>query len=106
MLNNRKRRPTHPGEVLREEVLPGLDITQGAFAEMLGVSRRTLVELLHERRSVTPDVAHRLARVLETTPEVWLQMQMAVDLWDELERNAGEYKTLKAAPGVVRLGAG
>ena len=78
----RYRRPTHPGELLREEVLPGLGVTPEAFARMLGVSQRTLIELLQERRSVTPDVAHRLARVLETTPEVWLNLQGAVDLYN------------------------
>jgi addiction module HigA family antidote len=101
MLNNRKRRPTHPGELLREEVLPGLEITQGRFAELLGVSRRTVVELLAERRSVSPDMAHRLARVLGTTPEMWLNMQVAVDLWDDYERHKDEYAGLKPAKSVA-----
>lgn len=48
----------------------------------LGVSRRTVSELLHERRPVTTDTAHRLARVFGTTPESWLRMQEAVDLWE------------------------
>lgn len=97
MLNNRKRRPTHPGEVLREDVLPGLGVTQGQFAEMLGVSRRTVVELLAERRAVSPDMAHRLARVLDMTPEGWLNMQAAVDLWDDYERHKDEYEALRKA---------
>jgi len=101
MVNNRKRRPTHPGELLREEVLPGLDITQGRFAELLGVSRRTVVELVAERRSVSSDMAHRLARVLDTTPELWLNMQAAVDLWDDNERHKHKYAELKPAKMVA-----
>ena len=57
MLNNRRRRPTHPGEVLREIVLPETGMTQGEFANRLGVSRRTVNELLRERRPVTVDMA-------------------------------------------------
>jgi addiction module HigA family antidote len=101
MLNTRKRRPTHPGEVLREDVLPGLGATQGAFAELLGVSRRTVVELLAERRAISPDMAHRLARVLDTTPEGWLTMQAAVDLWDDYERHKDAYKALRPAHRAV-----
>ena len=61
-LNNRKRRPTHPGEILREDVLPAAGLTQDKLARLLGVSRRTVSEILHERRPVTTDMAHRLAR--------------------------------------------
>jgi addiction module HigA family antidote len=101
MLNNRRRRPTHPGEILLEDVLPGLGVTQQAFAAALGVSRRTLVEILHERRGVTPDVAHRLARVLGTTPEVWVNLQIAVDLWEALEKHEGEYRAIKPVATVA-----
>jgi addiction module HigA family antidote len=57
MLNGRKRRPTHPGEILREDVIPALNITQGEFARTLGVSRRTVNEILQEKRPVTVDIA-------------------------------------------------
>ena len=56
-LNNRKRRPTHPGEILREDVLPAAGLTQDKLARLLGVSRRTVSEILHERRPVTTDMA-------------------------------------------------
>jgi antitoxin HigA-1 len=85
MLNGRKRRPTHPGEVLREDVIPALKITQGDFARTLGVSRRTVNEILQEKRPVTVDTAHRLARALNTSPDVWLGLQQDVDLWDALQ---------------------
>lgn len=64
-----KRRPTHPGAILREDVLPALDITQTEFARLLGVSRLTVSELLHEKRALSPDMALRLSRLLSTSPE-------------------------------------
>lgn len=76
------RKPTHPGEILREDVLPALDMSQREFAERLGVSRRTLSELLHERRALSPEMAARLGKLLGTSPESWLAMQDAVDLWE------------------------
>ena len=81
----KKRKPTHPGEILREDVLPTLGLTQLEFANRLGVSRRTVSELLHERRPVTPDMAIRLGKLLGNGPEIWLRMQQTLDLW-ELER--------------------
>jgi antitoxin HigA-1 len=78
-----KRRPTHPGELLREETLPAAGLKQSELATLLGVSQRGINSLLQERRSVTPDLAHRLARVFKTTPEFWLRLQEAVDIWDE-----------------------
>ena len=95
MFNGRKRRPTHPGEVLREDVLPEIEITQGKFARLLGVSRRTINEILQEKRPVTVDMAHRLARALGTSPDVWLGLQQDVDLWDTLEANKNVYEQIK-----------
>jgi len=81
-LRNPKRKPTHPGAVLREDVLPGLAITQGRMAQLLGVSRVTLAQLLHEHRALSGDMALRLEKLLGTSAESWLNMQQAVDLWD------------------------
>lgn len=81
-LRNPHRRPTHPGAILREDVLPALEMTQTALAERLGVSRLSVSELLHEKRSMTPEMAVRVAKLLNTTPESWLRMQEAVDLWE------------------------
>ena len=94
-LNNRKRRPTHPGEILREDVLPASGLTQDKFARLLGVSRRTISELLHERRPVTTDMAHRLARAFGTSPEMWLGLQQDVDLWDTHRAKHKEYDRIK-----------
>ena len=80
-LRNPNRRPTHPGAILREDVLPALEMTQTELAQRLGVSRLTVSELLHEKRSMTAEMALRVAKLLNTTPESWLRMQQAVDLW-------------------------
>lgn len=97
-LRDPKRRPTHPGAILREDVLPALEMTQTEFAQRLGVSRLSVSDLLHEKRAMTPEMASRVARLLNTTPESWLRMQAAVDLWDvqkHPERLAG-IKPIKA----------
>lgn len=76
-----RRKPTHPGEVLREDVLPALRMSQGELAKRLGVSRVTINTLLQERRDLSVELAARIARLLGHTAESWLAMQMAVDLW-------------------------
>ena len=76
------RRPTHPGAVLREDVLPALAMTQTEFATRLGVSRLTISDILHEKRPLSPEMAARIARLLNTTADSWLRMQTALDLWD------------------------
>ena len=71
-LRDPKRRPTHPGAILREDVLPALEMTQTEFAQRLGVSRLSVSDLLHEKRGMTPEMAARVAKLLNTTPESWL----------------------------------
>ncbi len=95
MLNGRKRRPTHPGELLREEIVPAAELTQAELAARLGVSPRSVSDLLNERRSLTPDMAHRLARVFKTSPEFWMNLQQAVDIWEALIANREEYSRLR-----------
>lgn len=79
---NLSLKPTHPGAVLREDVLLALEMTQTEFARRLGVSRQAISELLNEKRALTPDMAERVAKFLNTTPESWLRMQEAVDDWN------------------------
>lgn len=81
-LRNPKRRPTHPGAVLREDVLPELGISQTEFARLLGVGRLTVNELLHEKRACSPEMAARLGKLLGTSAASWLSMQTALDLWE------------------------
>jgi addiction module HigA family antidote len=75
-------RPTHPGEMLREDFLPDYGLNVSSFAKALGVSRQTVNELLRERRSVSPEMALRLSRLFGNSAEFWLNAQRAVDLWD------------------------
>jgi antitoxin HigA-1 len=77
-----KRRPTHPGEMLREDFLPDYGLTVSSLAEAIGVSRQSINEILRERRSVSPEMALRLARLFGNSPEFWLNAQRAVDLWE------------------------
>ena len=76
--------PTHPGEMLREEFLVPLGITQSAFAARLGVSFPRLNEVINGKRAVTPDTALRLARVLGMSADFWLGLQQDWDLWHAL----------------------
>ena len=76
-----KRRPTHPGEMLREDFMPDYALSVAALAADVGVSRQSINELLRERRSVTPEMALRLARLFGNSPEFWLNAQRAIDLW-------------------------
>ena len=89
-----KRKPTHPGEILLEDVLPALKMTQGELAKRLGVSRLSVSELLHGKRSLSPDMAVRIGRLTNTTAESWLQMQAAVDLWT-LEQDPKRYRHIE-----------
>ena len=94
-LRHRNTKPTHPGEILREDVLPALRMTQVEFAQRLGVTRLTVSELLHEKRSMTPEMALRVATLLRTTPESWLRMQEAVDLWQVRQERADKLAEVK-----------
>ncbi|MDA0750514.1 MAG: HigA family addiction module antitoxin [Verrucomicrobia bacterium] len=77
-----KRRPTHPGEMLREDYLPDFELSVSGLANAIGVSRQSINELLRERRSISPEMALRLARLFGNSPEFWLNAQRAVDLWN------------------------
>lgn len=77
-----ENRPTHPGEFIREDILEEFGLTQGELAQRLGVSRRTINQIVNERRGISADMALRLGKFTNTTPQMWLNLQMAVDLWD------------------------
>ena len=76
-----QRKPTHPGEMLREDFIPDYGPTVTGLAELLGVSRQSVNELLRERRAVSPEMALRLGRLFGNSPEFWLNAQRAIDLW-------------------------
>jgi addiction module HigA family antidote len=94
-LRSPNRRPTHPGAILREDVLPALAMTQVELAERLGVSRLTVSELLNEKRALSTEMALRLGRLLDTSPESWLAMQDAVDLWEVRNAKLEELDSVK-----------
>lgn len=97
-LRDPKRRPTHPGVILREDVLPALKMTQKEFATWIGVSRLTVSEILNEKRTITPDMAMRLGKALGNGPQIWLRMQQTLDLWELAQQNKYQrIKTLEAA---------
>lgn len=90
-----KRRPTHPGEILREDFIPDYDLTVSGLAKALGVSRQTVNELLRERRALSPEMALRLSRLFDTTPEFWLNLQRTVDLWDAEQAIRSDVQQIK-----------
>jgi len=81
------RPPTHPGEMLLEEFLKPLGISQSAFAMRLGISFPRLNEIIRGKRGVTPDTALRLARVLGMSADFWLGLQQDWDLWHAMRSN-------------------
>ena len=80
-MRSRKRAPTHPGRILNSHYLEPLSLTITELAKTLGVSRKTLSKIVNERGSVTSDMALRLSRAFDTTPELWLNLQRNYDLW-------------------------
>ncbi|MFN2375906.1 MAG: HigA family addiction module antitoxin [Candidatus Binatia bacterium] len=77
--------PTHPGEMLLEEFLRPLGVSQSAFAVRLGISFQRLNEVIRAKRAVTPDTALRLARVLGISADFWLGLQQDWDLWHAMQ---------------------
>lgn len=75
------RPPTHPGEVLRYDVLPAMKVTQAQFAEMLGLSRQTVSTLLAGASSVSAETAVKLGTLLGNSPQFWMNLQSRHDLW-------------------------
>jgi len=77
-----KRKPTHPGEIIREDILKPLGLTVTDAAEKLGVTRKTLSALINCRSGLSPEMAIRISKATNTTPESWLFMQAKLDLWE------------------------
>ena len=95
-----KRRPSHPGEMLREDFMPDYELNVSALAKALGVSRQSINELVLERRAVSPQMAIRLGRLFGNSAEFWLNAQRAVDLWEasqELKSEVAKIRPLNAA---------
>jgi len=95
-----KRPPVHPGEVLREDVLPALRLSVSEAARRLGVSRQQLHRILACTHPITADMALRIGKFAGNGPELWLRMQQAYDLWHLKRRMEGELSKIEPAPSV------
>ena len=89
-----KRKPTHPGVIIREDYLKPLSLTITELSSVLGVSRKTLSKIINERGSTTPDMALRLSQAFDTTPIFWLNLQKNYDLW-QAEHVSNEWQLIK-----------
>lgn len=97
---NRGLPPMHPGELLREDVLPALGRSKVEIARLLGISRQTLYDILAEKQSVTPAMALRLGKLFGNGPTLWLNLQRRYDLWQaerELKSEIEAMPTLAAS---------
>ncbi len=93
-----KRQPTHPGFILKEDYLKPLSITIQEMASRLAVSRKTLSKIVNAQGSITPDMALRLSRAFDTTPELWLNLQNNYDLWC-VAHDTDTWKKVRPVPG-------
>ena len=97
------RAPTHPGEMLLEEFLKPLDMTQRELAQQIGVSYPRVNELVHGKRGVTPDTALRLAQLFGMEPQFWLNLQMGWDLYAAVHAPSARYsRQIKRLPALRR----
>lgn len=93
----RKRAPTHPGEILREDVLPELELSVSEAARRLGVSRQQLHRILGCTHPITVEMALRIGKLAGNGPGLWLRMQQNHDLWYVEQELKDELKSIKSA---------
>lgn len=94
---NRDRCPTHPGEMLREDILPVLGLSVTEAAKALNVTRQTLHRILAGSTAVTPEMALRLGKFCGNGPSLWIRMQEAYDLWHAERALRSELARIKPA---------
>jgi len=92
------RKPTHPGNVFLNDVLIPLELTITDSAQMMGITRKALSEFINEKSSCTVQMALRIAKVTNTSPESWLSMQIKYDLWKARQI---KFETLKRFPKIA-----
>lgn len=88
--------PPHPGEVLSEMYMKPLEVSATKLAEALGVSRKHVSAIVNGRAPITPDMAFRLAAAFDTTPQIWLNMQVQHDIWTLSQQARPKVKRLAA----------
>jgi len=86
-MRTRNRPPNHPGRILKGLYLQPLGISNTQLATAIGVSRKAISAIVNERKSITPQMALRLSRALDTSPDVWLNLQKTYDLWRAVQTN-------------------
>ena len=89
------RKPSHPGALIRNVILPETGITVSELARRCGVARNTMSKVVNERGDVTEDIAIRLSRVLGSTPRFWIGMQTNLNLWQLENTNKREYQKME-----------
>ncbi|HEU5095853.1 MAG TPA: HigA family addiction module antitoxin [Reyranella sp.] len=93
-----RRCPPHPGELLREDVIPAVGKTKSEIADLLGISRQHLHAILAERKPVSPQIAVRMGKLFGDGPDIWMRMQGAYDVWQaERREDVSKIPTLRAA---------
>lgn len=90
-----KRKPTHPGEVLKRDFLEPLGMTQSQLAKEIHTTFRTINEIVNEKRNISPEMAVRLSRYFETSAELWLNLQSQYDLYIVTEKRGDSLKDIK-----------
>ncbi len=83
-----KRKPTHPGQILKEDYLEPLNLTITELSRALGTSRKTLSKIINGRGSITPEMALKLSQAFDTSPEFWLNLQTTYDLWEATQKSS------------------
>ncbi len=91
------RKPTHPGKIIKEDYLLPLAMSIKDMAETLGVSRKTLSKIVNEKGSITPEMALRLSRAFDTSPDLWMNLQNKYDLW-KVKKSSTIWQRVKPIP--------
>ena len=94
-------RAIHPGEILREDILPEIKMSESKLAEHLNISRMTVNRLVKDRQAVTPDMALRLGKLFGNSPDFWLNLQSTYDLKKAEQSIALELKKIKPLTALV-----
>ena len=90
-----KRKPSHPGALIRNVILPETGLSISSLAKRCGVARNTMSKIVNARGDVTEDMAIRLSRVLGSTPQFWIAMQTKLNLWKLVQKNNRLYSRMK-----------
>jgi addiction module HigA family antidote len=93
-MRKRTRPPIHPGDIIKHHHLIPLRLSVTEFARLLGISRKTASGIINGKASITPNMALRLSRAFNTTPDLWLNLQVKYDLW-HAARESKEWKEVK-----------